>query len=436
MKAFKLFTTLISAVDTAAAIKFIVGPPGWAQTLGLNLTEAQDYSKLAARQAKQAGVDTAGKTVLAPRMTHIPNSKTVKIRYGPFNVRGAGNTGGEGMIWNWPTFSVTKPCSDCMLLGMNAGLEYLDGKHANTDTKMWLHHMVFFTVGAGAWDATCTVFGLPHMMVGSVPASSERIFASGNERSTLFFNPKYSNATNLGYPLYPSDRMGLITDLMNMNPDAKDVWLTMYWDYIEGHPKHFAEVKPVWLDVDQCGISEVWGRNAGSKFEIKASPWTANFDGEVVFAAGHLHDGGTEIDILVDGKLVCRSEATYGSDQDALMRSQAAIRGEILPLSTKSDAAPAPAAPATGKSSGGHSHGGGKHIVAMNLCADNKANLKGYPLVPWGIKEVKKGQKWVLRAAYDYSKHDGMRSRGTERMATIMGISVMYVKTPQKRKIN
>lgn len=27
------------------------------------------------------------------------------------------------------------------ILGMNAGLEYPDGTDANTDTKMWLHHV-------------------------------------------------------------------------------------------------------------------------------------------------------------------------------------------------------------------------------------------------------------------------------------------------------
>jgi hypothetical protein len=45
------------------------------------------------------------------------------------------------MLWNKPTASVTKPCSQCMIIGMNAGLEYADGSDANTDTMMWLHHV-------------------------------------------------------------------------------------------------------------------------------------------------------------------------------------------------------------------------------------------------------------------------------------------------------
>jgi hypothetical protein len=45
------------------------------------------------------------------------------------------------MIWNQPTPKIAKPCSSCMIVSMNAGLEYLDGKDANTDTNMWLHHV-------------------------------------------------------------------------------------------------------------------------------------------------------------------------------------------------------------------------------------------------------------------------------------------------------
>jgi hypothetical protein len=52
--------------------------------------------------------------------------------------------------------------------------------------------MVLFNIGSGAWDATCTVFGLPHMIIGSLPATSERIFSSGNERTIAFFNPPVS----------------------------------------------------------------------------------------------------------------------------------------------------------------------------------------------------------------------------------------------------
>ena len=61
------------------------------------------------------------------------------------------------MIWNQPTPTITKPCNDCMILGMNAGLEYPEGADANTDTMMWLHHMVMFNIGKGAYDGKRSV---------------------------------------------------------------------------------------------------------------------------------------------------------------------------------------------------------------------------------------------------------------------------------------
>jgi len=316
---------LISAADVATAVKFIIAPPGWAEAKGFNVTELPMEHQLKARQ-----LGGAGKTSLKNRMPNNPAAKSVKVRYGPFTVGGGGNNGGEGMIWNQPSPSITKPCSDCMILGMNAGLEYLDGADANTDTKMWLHHMVLFNIGTGAWDATCTTFGLPHMIVGSSPASSERIFSSGNERTTVFFNPPWYNTTNMGYPVYSADRFGLITDLMNMNPGAKTVYLTMYYDYVDGHPANYQEIKPVWFDAAQCGTSEVGGRSPNSKFDISATTWSANFDGEILHAGGHLHDGGVELDLVVDGKVVCKSIPTYGTDQEAMVRARAAIKGEVF----------------------------------------------------------------------------------------------------------
>jgi hypothetical protein len=49
--------------------------------------------------------------------------------------------------------------------------------------------MVLFNIGKGLSDATCRTLGLPHMIVGTSVANSERIFSSGNERTPIFFNP-------------------------------------------------------------------------------------------------------------------------------------------------------------------------------------------------------------------------------------------------------
>jgi hypothetical protein len=52
--------------------------------------------------------------------------------------------------------------------------------------------MVLFNIGKNTGDATCRGMGLPHMIVGTSVANSERIFSSGNERTPVFFNPPVS----------------------------------------------------------------------------------------------------------------------------------------------------------------------------------------------------------------------------------------------------
>jgi hypothetical protein len=65
-------------------------------------------------------------------------------RYGPYkvpNMKVINMLGEEGALWNYADTSAPKPCEDCTIVGMNAGLEYADGTNANIDTGLWLHHV-------------------------------------------------------------------------------------------------------------------------------------------------------------------------------------------------------------------------------------------------------------------------------------------------------
>jgi len=421
-----LVSLALSAANVANAVKFITGPEGWAPLTLYNATEPtwdeiptnMRFSRALAPKRQQ----------LKQRVTRVPSSKSVKIRYGPYTVPAPSVPGGEGMVWNSPSPSIDKPCSKCFILGMNAGLEYADGKDANTDTMMWLHHMVLFNIGAGVWDATCTVFGLPHMIVGSLPATSERIFSSGNERTMIFFNAPggAETAKNTGYPVFPSDRFGLIADLMNMNPQSKQVYMTMYYDYVEDHPAGWGEVKPVWFDVAQCGTSEIGGGSAGSKFTISALPWSANFEGDVLSIGGHIHDGGVSLDVTANGKVACTSKAVYGSNALAKARADIIKEGGVPSSDMSMNMKDGDTSMAK---MGGHASG--EHIIAMSVCGDS-AEGNGSPIGPLGVKTVSKGQTWGLNAYYDYKAHQGMKNnRGG--MDNVMGISIMFVKTKTKR---
>jgi hypothetical protein len=106
--------------------------------------------------------------------------------------------------------------------------------------------------------------------------------------------------------------------------------------------------------------------------------------------AGHLHDGGQNVTIYADDKLVCTSSATYGGAEFTSIHEH-------------------PKGSAT------------EHISKMSICIGDKL----------GITQVKKGQRWVLKADYDYDKNKGdLHDNGTQ--APIMGISIMYVKVKEE----
>jgi hypothetical protein len=69
---------------------------------------------------------------------------------------------------------------------------------------------------------------------------------------------------------------------------------------------------------------------------------------------------------------------------------------------------------------GGHGHAAAKHITAMSGCPGDK--------LP--IKQLKKGQKWVLTGYYDYDKYAGMK-HDNGRQENVMAISIMFIKNPK-----
>jgi hypothetical protein len=353
----------------------------------------------------------------------------VKIRYGPYKVPNAGKKnfmGEAGSLFNFPDLEADRPCQgECVLLGMNADLEYPDGRNANTGNGMWLHHMVLFNSGPNRFDPTCVgKTSLPHMLISSSPANSERLMASGNERTQRRFNSPYNPGEKLGYYMNPQDKFALIVDFMNENKDDKVVYLTMTYDYMEGRPEGFSNFRSIWLDVAQCGTSEVRPPKEMGSFEVQQE-WVANLNADILGAGGHLHDGGTHLTLTVDGKQVCDSVATYGvtpanngTSGGGGMAGGGMAGGGMAAMGRMVESLSRLAQTEGLVPSDGPGHVGGiEHITKMSGCQGPQM----------GNGKVVKGQKWKITAYYDYSKHDGMK-KADNHQSNVMGIAIMMVK--------
>jgi hypothetical protein len=126
-------------------------------------------------------------------------------------------------------------------------------------------------------------------VVGFNPSSSERFWASGNERTPIRFADW--NITDAGYRMAKGDILSMIVDLMNMNKQDQTIYVSITYDYFDGKPAGMSEVKPIWLDVDQCGFSEARAKSQNGGYMVTSAPWKTTVSGEILGMGGMFLEG-------------------------------------------------------------------------------------------------------------------------------------------------
>jgi hypothetical protein len=83
-----LFALALSAVaNVASAVQYVDAPEGWPQAVGFNPTPLEEAGIPKIKRVARAVAPK--KQEMKTRVPHVPGSKTVKIRYGPYTVPGA-----------------------------------------------------------------------------------------------------------------------------------------------------------------------------------------------------------------------------------------------------------------------------------------------------------------------------------------------------------
>ncbi len=240
-------------------------------------------------------------------------STTVKtVWYGPFTVPG-GTMADPGMIHNRLLFGVKRPCSDCYITSFTPDLVYGTGTRATMDTGMMLHHTVF----TSQWrsDATCSgnLLGL----------AGERFFASGNERTAISFPSGY------GYRVRWYDSWNMLVDLMNHSTQDQTVYIKVTYT-VRPSWESVQRLKPVWLDIDQCGDSEY---NIPAGYSDTHWNWWVNVPGKLVAMLGHVHGYGLAVEATNEsqgGKSLCRSNATLDPMDPTMVMEMSTCTGNPI----------------------------------------------------------------------------------------------------------
>jgi Stress up-regulated Nod 19 len=219
-------------------------------------------------------------------------TSTKVVRYGPYSLP-AGSATEPGMIHNQLRLAVARPCLDCYITSFTPDLVYADGTRATMDTGAMLHHFVL----TSQWRADTTCGGSWLGLAG------ERFFASGDERTAIAFPGGY------GYRVRWYDSWNLLVDLMNHSTTPQTVYVQLTVTYRPSW-ESVRSLRPVWLDIDQCGDSE-YSIPAG--FSDTHWDWNVNVPGSVVAAIGHLHGHGVAVEATNEsqgGTSICKSVAT------------------------------------------------------------------------------------------------------------------------------
>ena len=218
------------------------------------------------------------------------------VRYGPYTIPGA-TSAGPGTIDNQLRLAVQRPCLDCYITSFTPQLVYGDGTPATMETGAMLHHFVM--ASQFRRDATCGSSWLGLL--------GERFFASGDERTAAVFPQGY------GYRVRWYDSWNMLVDLMNMSTTARTVYIQVSFT-VRPTWESVRPLKPVWLDIDQCGDSE-YSIPAGASDTHR--DWTVNVPGKVVTMLGHLHGHGVRIEATNESlrTSICNSVATLAADQ-------------------------------------------------------------------------------------------------------------------------
>jgi hypothetical protein len=286
------------------------------------------------------------------------------------------------MIWNQPVVNVARPCNDCYITKITADMTTTDGQGANINRGLWLHHMVLLVSGSGKKDATCAN-GLQQVAIGR--GGAERLFASGNERTPIEIGGVNGG---YGYKINTGDQFHLLMDLMNENAARTPVNITLNYEFVPGTTPGMKNVKPLWFDANQCGVSEVPAKTG--KYTIGSGQWRSTVSGKMLWSAGHLHDGGTHLTVEKGGQVVCDSIAKYGT------------KPEYMGGMDHGD---------------GMDHGGtGGMDMAMSISEQTFCTNMG---------TLTSGQTMHITGYYDSSLHEEMMHGG--KLHNIMAIALMYV---------
>jgi len=270
------------------------------------------------------------KSPYAPRIHPDPATQRYLSKYGPFVLKGSTAGGGSGSMGGMAMgggghdntdsgqnffVQLTKGiCSqtatgDCTVWGGNISIEYADGRKAGPSTGIYNHHLLTSDTSKKTSNflSACDNPSRVGMSV-SAPFGTGFVGLGEDSGNGPILYTARDGSSDAGYWVAPGDRFLANVDLVNYSKEQQTVYIIYDLEFAPKKP--VANTKGMLVSISQCGkmikLSESGPTNTTSgKFSFLEN-------GSILAARGHLHDGGSQMDMFINGKYACSSLASYG----------------------------------------------------------------------------------------------------------------------------
>jgi hypothetical protein len=223
------------------------------------------------------------------------------------------------------------------------------------------------------------------------PLGPQILWAGGNERPTLRLNTRYKYGID-----WPSN-FNFVLEYMSSIKQDVNVYLAITFEYIEKRQPEAVGYRDSYLMWNSVGTT----RYENGSYSISSRRWqmTVPRSGVLLHAMGHMHDGGTRVDLYINDRLACSSRMYYnarpGYGSGPLVHDHAS-QWDLPP-------------PANGPSR--HQNFGGKHISDPGHCTS--------------FGRVQRGDRMYISAYYDTAEYNVMKHNG--KMEEQMGILRVFI---------
>ncbi|QDS76950.1 hypothetical protein FKW77_005158 [Venturia effusa] len=388
-------------------------------SLGLLLPVAASAAVLSQRETNAAHTNVVVDK-LSPQYRKTANRNLYKL--GPFTIKGStagaggrdSTFGGQGF---WPKLSAGQLCNTggqaCTVLAGKVGVMFADpadaGKKAGPENGIYIHHILTSdsTKKEKPWISNCGSKTMPALNIAGLLGGTAFVGTGEDSSADGALYTTEDGTRDQGFHIGERDAFSIWAQLVNYNKEDKKVYVTYDLEWVPG--KLGDDVKTATLTAT-CGGSPMIKLSNSGPVSTNSSAFTFLQNGKLLGGRGHLHDGGVKMDMSLNGKFLCSSEAIYGDSTES-----SGMAGH-----SHSDKKAAPGAPAAGGMKGmGHSRRAEldapksgspaiKTITGMSTCK--------------GPFEVKKGDTLSMAAVYDLKAHPLRVSLSGSKAADVMGM--------------